>query len=157
MPPQSRRGLRLLALLARGELTVGEICEIVDQSQPRISRHLKVLSERRSAGSLPRTELGLLPRAATGAGRETVRQLLDLVSGDDDVLRRDRRRLEDVVAERGRRHPRSATAAALTDCRSVDRILLAELGAEPIGALLDVGTGSRSSAELAGAARRLVR
>ena len=43
--------LRLLALLARGELTVGEICEILGQSQPRISRHLKVLTD---AGLLDR-------------------------------------------------------------------------------------------------------
>src|SRR5688572_32971447 len=36
---------RLLALLGQGELTVGEIAEVLGQSQPRISRHLKVLSD----------------------------------------------------------------------------------------------------------------
>ena len=37
--------LRLLALLARAELTVGEICEVIGQSQPRVSRHLKLLCD----------------------------------------------------------------------------------------------------------------
>ncbi|HWT31987.1 MAG TPA: metalloregulator ArsR/SmtB family transcription factor, partial [Propylenella sp.] len=37
--------VRLLALLAEGERTVKELTEILGQSQPRISRHLKVLAE----------------------------------------------------------------------------------------------------------------
>ena len=37
--------LRLLALLAEGELAVGEIAHILNQSQPRISRHLRLLAE----------------------------------------------------------------------------------------------------------------
>ena len=43
--------LRLLALLARAELTVGELCEVIGQSQPRVSRHLKLLCD---AGLLDR-------------------------------------------------------------------------------------------------------
>src|SRR3954452_7494954 len=37
--------LRMLALLAEGELTVSDLCEILRQSQPRISRHLKLLAD----------------------------------------------------------------------------------------------------------------
>jgi len=37
--------LRLLALLAGGEATVGELVEVLEQSQPRVSRHLKILNE----------------------------------------------------------------------------------------------------------------
>lgn len=142
--------LRLLALLARGELTVGEICEIVGQSQPRISRHLKVLSD---AGLLDRfrEQHWVYYRApATGPGRETARQLLALVNDDDEVLRRDRRKLAAVVAERGRQA--SAVAAPSADLPAdVDQILLNELGSEPVGALLDVGTGSGHLLELLGA------
>src|SRR5690349_22144846 len=47
--------LRLLALLARAELTVGEICEVLGQSQPRVSRHLKLLCD---AGLLDRFREG---------------------------------------------------------------------------------------------------
>ncbi len=142
--------LRLLALLAHGELTVGEICEIVGQSQPRISRHLKVLSD---AGLLDRfrEQHWVYYRAPSiGEARETVLQLLALVDADDDVLRRDRRKLDSVVAERARQA--LAAAEVSTDLPSeVDRILLNELAAEPIGALLDVGTGSGHMLELLGA------
>ena len=72
--------LRLLALLARAELTVGEICEIVGQSQPRVSRHLKLLCE---AGLLDRfrEQNWVYYRApASAPARETVQQLLALVA-----------------------------------------------------------------------------
>ena len=37
--------LRILALLAEGELSVSDLTDILGQSQPRISRHLKLLVE----------------------------------------------------------------------------------------------------------------
>lgn len=37
--------LRILALLARGDLTVSDLTTILGQSQPRVSRHLKLLAE----------------------------------------------------------------------------------------------------------------
>lgn len=145
--------LRLLALLAHGELTVGEICGIVGQSQPRISRHLKVLSE---AGLLDRfrEHHWVYYRApAVGAGRETVDSLLALVDAGDEVLRRDRRKLEAVVAERGRQASASATGGARDWAglpTEVDQILLQEMASGPVGALLDVGTGSGHLLELLG-------
>ena len=48
--------LRILALLAHGELAVMELSHILDQSQPRVSRHLKLL-----------TEAGLVERFPDGA------------------------------------------------------------------------------------------
>lgn len=138
--------LRLLALLARGELTVGEICEIVGQSQPRISRHLKVLTD---AGLLDRfrEQNWVYYRApSTGPKRDIVIQLLSLVDGEDEVLRRDRRRLGGVMIERQGGMTSSASLSA-----DVDAILLAELGDQPVGALLDVGTGSGHLLGLLGA------
>src|SRR5690606_22761124 len=90
--------LRLLALLARAELTVGEICEVLGQSQPRVSRHLKLLCD---AGLLDRfrEQLWVYYRApAAGEARDIVRQLLGMVDEQDDVIRRDRRRMEEVIA-----------------------------------------------------------
>lgn len=141
--------LRLLALLVRGELTVSEICEIVGQSQPRISRHLKLL-----------TDAGLLDRfreqhwvyyrtPPLGEGLETVQQLLSLVDENDDVLRRDRRKLDEVIAERARLAAESA-AASLELPAEVDTFLLREFGEASLGALLDVGTGSGHLLELLG-------
>ena len=70
----------------------------------------------------------------------------------DDVLRRDRRRMEEVIAERGRR---AADHLAVTEAPKtsdiVDSTVIEELASEPIGALLDVGTGSGHMLKLLGA------
>lgn len=145
--------LRLLALLARAELTVGEICEVIGQSQPRVSRHLKLLCD---AGLLDRfrEQLWVYYRApASGEARDTVWQLLALVDEEDDVLRRDRRRMEEVIAERGRRAANHLAEEESLEKASdvVDATVLEELASEPIGALLDVGTGSGHLLQLLGA------
>ena len=54
--------LRILLLLAAGELSVKDLTQILGQSQPRISRHLKLLAEAGPDRALPRGELGLFPR-----------------------------------------------------------------------------------------------
>jgi ubiquinone/menaquinone biosynthesis C-methylase UbiE len=122
--------LRLLALLARAELTVGEICEVLGQSQPRVSRHLKLLCD---AGLLDRfrEQLWVYYRApASGEARDIVWQ---------------------VIAERGRR-----AADHLSDEKTpkssdlVDATVIEELASEPIGALLDVATGSGHLLQLLG-------
>lgn len=145
--------LRLLALLARAELTVGEICEVIGQSQPRVSRHLKLLCD---AGLLDRfrEQLWVYYRApASGEARDMVWQLLALVDEEDDVLRRDRRRMEEVIAERGRRAADHLAVEESLEKTSevVDVTVLEELASEPIGALLDVGTGSGHMLQLLGA------
>ena len=92
--------LRLLALCSQGELSVTELTEVLGQSQPRVSRHLKVLC---AAGLLDRfreqnwvyyrTPMG-------GAGARLARGLLRLVPADDGLMRLDRERLERVLARR---------------------------------------------------------
>jgi DNA-binding transcriptional ArsR family regulator/protein-L-isoaspartate O-methyltransferase len=144
--------LRLLALLSRAELTVGEICEIVGQSQPRVSRHLKVLSDAGLAHRF-REEHWVYYRApSSGPARSAVQQLLALVDEHDDVLRRDARRLEDVIAERARRIVAGAPQIESDGAyASIDAVVLRELESEPIGALLDVGTGAGRLLGLLGA------
>lgn len=144
--------LRLLALLARAELTVGEICEVIGQSQPRVSRHLKLLCD---AGLLDRfrEQHWVYYRApASGSERSTVQQLLALVRDDDDLLRRDRKRMEQVIRERARRAADQLPAESHSASSSVvDSIIVNQLAAEPIGMLLDVGTGAGHMLELLGA------
>lgn len=143
--------LRLLALLARAELTVGEICDVIGQSQPRVSRHLKLLCDANLLDRI-REQLWVYYRVpASGAAREAVAQLLALVDEHDDLIRRDRRRMEEVIAERGRRAAdelRGERVLELSDV--IDATVLEELAAEPIGALLDVGTGSGHILKLLG-------
>jgi len=92
--------LRILALLDREELAVLELCRVLDQSQPRVSRHLKLLAE---AGLVERFPDGAwVFYRLTGAGRqhEVIREVLARVNPDDPILARDRRKLDDVQAER---------------------------------------------------------
>lgn len=92
--------LRILALLDREELAVLELCRVLDQSQPRVSRHLKLLAE---AGLVERFPDGAwVFYRLVGAGRqhEVIREVLAQINPDDPILARDRRKLDDVQAER---------------------------------------------------------
>ena len=149
--------LRLVLLLARGDLTVSELTTILGQSQPRISRHLKLLVELRV---LSRHSEGAwaffgLSDEATVSG--FVRMLTGWADPADPTFERDRERLEAVRAERARR------AAAYFDrnAGSWDRIrtlhaadeeveaaLLKALGRKRIGTFLDIGTGTGRIVEL---------
>jgi DNA-binding transcriptional ArsR family regulator len=139
--------LRILALLSRAELTVGEICDVLGQSQPRVSRHLKLLAD---AGLIDRSreQYWVYYRVpAAGPEQAAVEQLLGFVDPEDDVLLRDRQRMERVLGERVRR----ATAAAANDARLSEHIryvIEKEVGGGSIGVLLDVGTGSGHMLEL---------
>src|SRR6201994_2381713 len=88
--------LRVLALVAEAELTVSELTEILRQSQPRISRHLKLLAE---AGLLERFREGswaFFRCAEQGAPAEIVRRLIGDLDPADPIVARDRERLADV-------------------------------------------------------------
>src|ERR1700749_3772058 len=93
--------LRILALLAREELAVLELCRVLDQSQPRVSRHLKLLAE---AGLVERFPDGAWVfyrlTAEEGEPRKLVDETLALIDADDPITRRDAERLEKVRAER---------------------------------------------------------
>jgi ArsR family transcriptional regulator len=96
--------LRLLALLAQSELTVSELTHILGLSQPRISRHLKLMS---AAGLIDRFKEGawvFYRLAERGEGAHLARTIISLFSQDDPELGRDLVRLDDV------RHVRSQTA-----------------------------------------------
>lgn len=94
--------LRILLLLAKGELNVKDLTQILGQSQPRISRHLKLLAE-----------AGLIERFREGSwvyfhvsdrtdGGLLVRRLLDAVDSEDPLLRRDTARVDALRRERER-------------------------------------------------------
>src|SRR3984957_7474253 len=94
--------LRLLVLLSHGEYTVGELCSVLGQSQPRISRHLRLLTE---AGFLDRfREQQCVYYRAPVSGRyvQWLRQLLSMADPQAPVLRLDRERAVEVVGDRAR-------------------------------------------------------
>jgi ubiquinone/menaquinone biosynthesis C-methylase UbiE len=88
--------LRLLAICSQGEWTVSELVQVLGQSQPRISRHLKILAE---AGLLDRFREGgwvFYRRAQGGEGARVARSLCRLLPDDGPALVLDRQRLAAV-------------------------------------------------------------
>lgn len=147
--------LRLLVLLSHGELTVGELCCVLGQSQPRISRHLRVLTE---AGFLDhfREQQCVYYRAPVG-GRslEWSRQLLSMVDPDARVLKHDRENAAGVVMRRADVATRQLSGSQPGNSETGSRedltgVLLEELGPSSIGELLDIGTGSGLMLEILG-------
>jgi DNA-binding transcriptional ArsR family regulator len=97
--------LRLLALLAAEELSVLELCRILDQSQPRVSRHLKLLAEAGLVERFPDGAWVFYRLAAKSPGRFLVEQALDLIDDTDPIVRLDADKLATVRAERADRRP----------------------------------------------------
>ncbi len=147
--------LRLLALCAHGDLTVSDLTQILGQSQPRVSRHLKLLCD-----------AGLLERFPEGAwvfyrltrrdpGGHLTAAILDLLPKNDPVVTLDHERLSAIKqarAEEASAYFRN-NAARWDSIRSlyveesqVEKALLdllaEKLGSSPHADLLDIGTGT---------------
>src|ERR1700683_1397188 len=92
--------LRILALLAEAELTVSDLTEILRQSQPRLSRHLRLLAE---AGLVERFREGswaFFRLGERGGTADIARALIGRLDADDPVVARDRERLAAVRSAR---------------------------------------------------------
>src|SRR5438105_11267535 len=92
--------LRVLALLGEAELTVSDLTDILRQSQPRISRHLKLLAE---AGLVERFREGswaFFRLAERGGNAALARELIARLDSADATVARDRERLAAVRAAR---------------------------------------------------------
>src|SRR5882724_7967459 len=151
--------LRILVLLAEAELTVSDLTQILRQSQPRISRHLKLLVE---AGLVERFREGAWAffRLAEGSSSAAfARTLVAQLNPKDSMIARDRDRLAAV---------RTARAAAAQDYfrshaaqwdrirklhvtdEAVETAIRDALGERPFRSLLDLGTGTGRMLELFG-------
>jgi ArsR family transcriptional regulator len=155
--------LRILMLLRAMELSVGELAQVLGQSQPRVSRHVKILidaglAERRKEGSWVFLSLG--PRSRT----EPLFQLIDRwaeLDGDNPWTRADAVRLAAVRADRAAAATRYfASHAGVWDAlrslhvaeSEVEAAVARALADTPIGRLVDVGTGTGRMIELFGPA-----
>jgi len=157
--------LRIMLLLQLMELSVGELALVLDQSQPRVSRHVRILAE---AGLAARHKEGswvFLRQALGSSGQDGPAQWLDRFLRAEAVVgaelaaqhARDRARLSAIRAQR------EAHAAAYFADRAADwdairslhipeaeieAALTARLADRPLGALLDIGTGTGRMVEL---------
>src|SRR6478735_10086423 len=85
--------LRILALLDREELAVLELCRVLDQSQPRVSRHLKLLAAAGLVERFPDGAWVFYRLVGTGEPREMVVELLARIDHADPAMLRDAERL----------------------------------------------------------------
>lgn len=150
---------RILALLAREELAVAELTRVLDQSQPRVSRHLKLLI---AAGLVERFPDGawVFYRLAThGAPRAFIDEMLAMTDRGDAGLARDAACLEAVRAERSKAAADyfAQNAARWDELRSlyvseadVEAAILAAVGPGPFRRLVDLGTGAGRMLSLLG-------
>lgn len=149
--------LRILTLLCGGDLTVSDLTSILNQSQPRVSRHLKLLSD---AGLITRYQEGSW--AYFSVTQSVVRaSILQSLMGwqdmADPLLVRDQERLAQVKAERHERAAAYFTANAQSwdEIRSlhvsdmaVEKKLIDIIGEQPFQTMLDIGTGTGRLLEL---------
>ena len=155
--------LRILALLAREELAVLELCRILGQSQPRVSRHLKLLAE---AGLVERFPDGawVFYRLATATpARGLIDLALALIAEGDTVLSADAERLAGVGKERASQADAyfAVNAERWDEIRSlhtaeasVEAAILEAAGGGPFGRLVDLGAGTGRMLTLLGGRAR---
>ncbi len=143
--------LRLLALLSRNELTVSELTWILGQSQPRVSRHLKLLSEAHLVDRIQEGAWAFYRLADGGPATKILTALVALLPGDDPELNRDFQRLEAV--KRDRAEAASAYFGEIAESwdrirdlyvaeSDVEQAMLAAAGDGKLDTLLDLGTGT---------------
>lgn len=149
--------LRILSLLRAMELSVGELAQLLGQSQPRVSRHVRILSDsglvgRRKEGSWVYLQLDEPQRTS---------ELFELSQGLDseaealfaaDSARLDTIRQERAEAARRYFEARSPTWDSVRALHvaddEIERAIERLLSSQPIGALLDIGTGTGRMLEL---------
>jgi ubiquinone/menaquinone biosynthesis C-methylase UbiE/DNA-binding transcriptional ArsR family regulator len=143
--------LRLLFVLSLGEFNVSELTQILGQSQPRVSRHLKLLAE---AGLLSRYKEGswvLFRLREQALGGALARAIVDLLPANDTLLASDITRLEEIRRQRAEAAATyfAANATNWEKLRSlhvreedVEAAMLRIAGSGPFGNYLDLGTGT---------------
>jgi ArsR family transcriptional regulator len=143
--------LRILALLAREELAVLELCKILDQSQPRVSRHLKLLADAGLVERFPDGAWVFYRLASGGEVRSLADDILTRTDDQDPVLARDFEQLQAVRAERSSDADAyfARNAARWDEIRSlyvseaaVEAAILEAVGQEPLRRLVDLGSGT---------------
>lgn len=150
--------VRILLLVRRLELAVGEIAAVLDQSQPRVSRHLKILAD---AGLIARAKEGAWVFVRLAEPAAPVLAAIDALA--PDVGTDDQARLATVQAERSAAVDAWFAAHAgdwdrerslHTNEAEVEAAIVAALdardGERPLGVFLDVGTGTGRMIELLG-------
>ena len=149
--------LRIVALLSETELTVSDLTEILRQSQPRLSRHLRLLAEGGLVERFREGSWAFFRLAEHGGAADIAHSLIARLDPADPVIARDRERLTAVRSARAaaaqnyfRRH--AAEWDRIRELHvadtAVEQEVHAALADKPIRSLLDLGTGTGRMLEL---------
>ena len=145
--------IRILFILSHGECNVSELTQILGQSQPRVSRHLKVMAE---AGLITRHKEGnwvLVRLHEEALGGALSRAIVDLIQGSDNALQRDLGRFQEIKNRRNEAASRyfQRNASQWNELRAlhvreedVEAVMHRMAGNRPIALHLDLGTGTGS-------------
>lgn len=143
--------LRIVLLLARGELTVSELVNILGQSQPRVSRHLRLLTDAGLAQRIPEGSNVYYRLISVNTSKRLSSLIARSVTEEDPVVRRDLLRLEEIKQSR-RKAIQEFFDQVSNDWERIRSLHLSEseveaaileaAGADPIGLLVDVGVGT---------------
>jgi len=143
--------LRILALLKREELAVLELTRVLGQSQPRVSRHLKLLTDAGLVERFPDGAWVFYRLVGDGPACRMVEVMLAVIVADDEGLARDAERLAGVRAERADQAASyfadnaerwDEIRAFHTSETAVEAAIVAAVGEGPFSRLIDLGTGS---------------
>lgn len=143
--------LRLLALVRERDLSVGELVQILDQSQPRLSHHLRVLAEADLVERLPEGAFVFYRASRRGEGRIFLDHLFSQIEPEIEEIAEDRARLQTVNVARN-----AAAEAYFADIAptwdrvrelhfpndAIEAALLDMAGPGPFRRLVDFGTGT---------------
>ena len=143
--------MRILALCARGELSVSELMQILGQSQPRVSRHLKLMVDAGLLDRLPEGTQVYFRVSDTAEASRIAHALVSLIPESDALLNRDLTRLQQVRDARSKKAQDyfqkvagswDSIRAMHVPQQQLEDTLFDVVGNDFKGDLLDIGTGT---------------
>jgi ubiquinone/menaquinone biosynthesis C-methylase UbiE/predicted DNA-binding transcriptional regulator len=149
--------LRVVSLLAHGEMTVSEIMQVMGQSQPRVSRHLKLLADAGLCERFPEGGWVFYRLVRTGPVSRLASIIEDFTDAEDPQVQRDRQRLAELKQLRSRNAELYFKVAAQQWARirsmhfsedAVEEALIEAAGGRRFNNHVDVGTGTGRMLEL---------
>ncbi len=149
--------LRIVTLLLRGELTVSEIMQVLGQSQPRVSRHLKLLADAGLCERYPEGGWVFYRLARSRVGERLAALLEEMARSDDPEIARDLARLNEVRRLRAETAQKYFEVAAEQWARirglhfseeAVEEAMLKAAAGRRFSLHLDVGTGTGRMLEI---------
>lgn len=149
--------LRILAALSHNELTVSELIDLLKQSQPRVSRHLKLLQE---AGLIERFQEGawVFQRLSVDSRSATiVKNIIELINFDDPVFKKDQLKVQKIISKNAELAANYFAEHAVDwdkvrtmvgSDEKIETALLQTVKGRQFESMIDMGTGTGRIAEI---------